>query len=131
MRVLRTSELASRVGLSRSQIARLALHIPAHRLTRGGHHFFRDCPALHDWICERNQRRLEKKRKDRLARSFEDASSNAPMAGLTYLQKAVVWFTEHDLSRQPDRQAKEIFIRQAKPIVDLFLKLQAELDSEE
>jgi hypothetical protein len=49
---MKASELAKELNLSRSQIARRAVTIPGHRLTRGGHHRFLDCPKLQRWIKE-------------------------------------------------------------------------------
>jgi hypothetical protein len=56
---MKASELAKRVGRSRSQIARIAASIPGHKMTRGGHHYFMDCPALQLWLDEEREQRLE------------------------------------------------------------------------
>jgi hypothetical protein len=50
MRDLKPSDLAGMLNLSRSQVARRAAEIPGHRMTKGGHHRFRDCPHLWEWI---------------------------------------------------------------------------------
>lgn len=52
------SELAKKVGRTRGQIARIAETIPGHRLTRGGQHYFTDCPKLRQWISEQIERRV-------------------------------------------------------------------------
>jgi len=47
--------------------------------------------------------------------------------GLAFLQRATVWFAEHDLSKQPDRSVKELFLTQARPIVELYRKIEQEI----
>ena len=58
MRDLKPSGLSEMTGLSCSQIAKRAHDIPGHHLTKGGHHRFRDCPALRLWIKD-NQKHLK------------------------------------------------------------------------
>jgi hypothetical protein len=55
---MRASELAKKVGLTRTHIARIAETIPAHRITKGGHHYFLDCPELQVWIKKQIQKRV-------------------------------------------------------------------------
>lgn len=69
VRDLRGGRLAARVGLSPSQIRRLARKgiIPGRRRTKGGHWRFRACPALQDWI---NAYILKKNPPNRVPRAF-------------------------------------------------------------
>jgi hypothetical protein len=78
---MKASELAKKVGLSQSQIAKRAVTIPGHRTTASGRHFFESCPALDYWIEEQQsppltpsqrvarcrQRRREQEEKQRLS----------------------------------------------------------------
>ena len=50
MRDFKASDVAREVGLSRAHVAKRAQEIPGHRKTKGGHHRFRNCPALWEWI---------------------------------------------------------------------------------
>jgi hypothetical protein len=64
---MKTEELAKLVGRSRSQIARIASQIPGHRTTRGGHHYFTECPKLERWIEEQQQRRVRGQKRKKAA----------------------------------------------------------------
>jgi hypothetical protein len=59
MRDLKTSQVALIVKISTSQMARLAATIPGHKLSKGGHHRFQDCPEFWAWVEARQKPHLK------------------------------------------------------------------------
>jgi hypothetical protein len=123
---MKASELARRVGRSRSHIARISRGIPGHRLTSGGHHYFTDCGALHNWILDQQERRdMAKSRKmSRVPRCVREEPSC-----LLFIRRACQWFNAHDILDNPAPALRQVR-RQLKPLVAIAKKIDEQLQGQ-